>query len=189
MKRGQLNMGLDPETMLLGIELTLGYIDRGIKKFADYAKVMIDEVGNEYRPYLKMFYNGVRESPEAQESGLADEMTPYDEVRTFDVANFDKGHSDALATAEMVVQEQEVNRQADEAKEKLIEQRNEQRRKEDEQSKTAVGREPDRRALPDDIEWRRRRSDGVQQKENSPGSVKGQAFVSDYRISRDAGIS
>lgn len=134
MKRGQLNMGLDPETMLLGIELTLGYIDRGIKKFADYAKVMIDEVGNEYRPYLKMFYNGVRESPEAQESGLADEMTPYDEVRTFDVANFDKGHSDALATAEMVVQEQEVNRQADEAKEKLIEQRNEQRRKEDEQT-------------------------------------------------------
>ena len=134
MKRGQLNMGLDPETMLLGIELTLGYIDRGIKKFADYAKVMIDEVGNEYRPYLKMFYNGVRESPEAQESGLADEMTPYDEVRTFDVANFDKGHSDALATAEMVVQEQEVNRQADEAKKKLIEQRNEQRRKEDEQT-------------------------------------------------------
>ena len=53
-------------------------------------------------------------------------------------------------------------------------------RKEDEQSKTAVGREPDRRALPDDIEWRHRRSDGVQQKENSPGSVKGQAFVSDH---------
>jgi hypothetical protein len=127
---GQMNMGVDPEILAIGMELTAGYIDRGIKKFADYAKVMIDSLGDDIRPYLKAFYNGARDLPEVQESGLANEMTPYEEVRTFDVANFDKGHSDALATAEMVVQEQEADRQADEAKDKLIERRNEQRRKE-----------------------------------------------------------
>ena len=127
---GQMNMGVDPEILAIGMELTAGYIDRGIKKFADYAKVMIDSLGDDIRPYLKSFYNGARDLPEVQESGLANEMTPYEEVRTFDVANFDKGHSDALATAEMVVQEQEADRQADEAKDKLIERRNEQRRKE-----------------------------------------------------------
>lgn len=127
---GQMNSGIPPEVLALGMELTAGYIDRGIKKFADYAKVMIDDMGDAFRPYLKALYNGTRDLPEVVETGLADEMTPYDEVRTFDVANFDKDHSDALATAEMVVQEQEADRQADEAKDKLIERRNEQRRKE-----------------------------------------------------------
>lgn len=131
---GQMNAGIPPEVLAWGMELTAGYIDRGIKKFTDYAKVMIDDMGDVIRPYLKAFYNGTRDLPEVQEAGLADEMTPYDDVRTFDVANFDKDHSDALATAEMVMQEQEANRQADEAKEKLINQRNEQRRKEDEQT-------------------------------------------------------
>ena len=131
---GQMNAGIPPEVLAWGMELTAGYIDRGIKKFTDYAKVMIDDMGDVIRPYLKAFYNGTRDLPEVQGTGLANEMTPYEEVRTFDVANFDKGHSDALATAEMVVQEQEADKQADEAKEKLINQRNEQRRKEDEQT-------------------------------------------------------
>ena len=131
---GQLNMGIDPEILAIGTEMAAYHIEAGAKKFADYATHMIADLGDAIRPYLKSFYNGARDLPEVQESGLAGEMTAYDEVRTFDVANFDKGHSDALATAEMVVQEQEADKQADEAKEKLINQRNEQRRKEDEQT-------------------------------------------------------
>lgn len=127
---GQLNMGIDPEILAIGTEMAAYHIEAGARKFADYARHMIDDLGDAIRPYLKSFYNGARDLPEVQESGLANEMTPYEEVRTFDVANFDKGHSDALATAEMVVQEQEADRQADEAKDKLIERRNEQRRKE-----------------------------------------------------------
>ena len=126
---GQLNMGIDPEILAIGTEMAAYHIEAGARKFADYATHMIADLGDAIRPYLKSFYNGARDLPEVQESGLADEMTPYDDVRTFDVANFDKGHSDALATAEMVVQEQEAYRQADEAKEKLINQRNEQREK------------------------------------------------------------
>lgn len=132
---GQMNSGIPPEVLAWGMELTAGYIDRGIKKFADYAKVMIDDMGDAFRPYLKAFYNGTRDLPEVVETGLADEMTPYDEVRTFDVANFDKDHSDAMATAEMVVAEQDANRQANEAKEKLINQRNKQRKSDKRQRK------------------------------------------------------
>ena len=131
---GQLNMGIDPEILAIGTEMAAYHIEAGARKFADYATHMIADLGDAIRPYLKSFYNGARDLPEVQESGLAGEMTPYEEVRTFDVANFDKGHSNALATAEMVVQEQEADKQSDEAKEKLINQRNEQRRKEDEQT-------------------------------------------------------
>lgn len=131
---GQLNMGIDPEILAIGTEMAAYHIEAGARRFADYATHMIADLGDAIRPYLKSFYNGARDLPEVQEAGLANEMTPYDEVRTFDVANFDKGHSDALATAEMVVQEQEADSQADAAKDKLINQRNEQRRKENEQT-------------------------------------------------------
>lgn len=125
---GQMNMGIDPEILTIGIELTAGHIDRGIKKFADYAKAMIDDLGDAIRPYLKSFYNGARDLPEVIDSGLADEMTSYDEVRNFDVANFDKTTKDAIATAEQVVAEQEAQKQAEEGEKKLKEQRNVQRR-------------------------------------------------------------
>ena len=130
---GQLNMGINPEILAIGTEMAAFHIEAGARKFADYARHMIDDLGDAIRPYLKSFYNGVRDLPEVQEAGYVDEMTPYDEVRTFDVANFDKGQGNAMATAEMVVAEQEANRQADAAKEQLTNQRNEQRRQEDEQ--------------------------------------------------------
>lgn len=95
-------MEIDLETFALGIELTVGYLERGIKKFADFAKVMIKEVRDVYRPYLKTFYNAVRESPEAQDTGLADEMTPYDDVLAFDVMNFDKKESVSLQTHNII---------------------------------------------------------------------------------------
>ena len=87
---GQMNIGIDPEILSLGLEIAVGHIDRGIKSFADFAKVMISELGEVIRPYLKAFYNGARDLPEVVESGLSDEMTPYEEVLNFDVANFDK---------------------------------------------------------------------------------------------------
>ena len=130
---GQLNMGIDPEILAIGTEMAAYHIEAGARKFADYATHMIADLGDAIRPYLKSFYNGVRDLPEVQEAGYVDEMTPYNEVRTFDVATFDKAQGNAMATAEMVVAEQEVNRQADAAKEQLTNQRNEQRRQEDEQ--------------------------------------------------------
>ena len=130
---GQMNMGIDPEILAIGTEMAAYHIEAGARKFADYARHMIDDLGDAIRPYLKSFYNGVRDLPEVKEAGYAEEMTPYDEVRTFDTANFDKSQGDAMATAEMVVAEQEAQAGADTAKEQLINQRNKQRRQEDEQ--------------------------------------------------------
>ena len=125
---GQLNMGIDPEILAIGAEMAAYHIEAGARKFADYARHMIADLGDAIRPYLKSFYNGARDLPEVQEAGLADEMTPYDEVRTFDTANFDKPTVDAIETAHTVVQEQEVNKQAEEAKNILTTQRNEKER-------------------------------------------------------------
>lgn len=130
--RGQLNSGIDPETLAIGMELAAGHIDRGIKKFADFAKVMVEDLGDAIRPYLKAFYNGARDLPEVVESGLSEEMTPFDEVRTFDVANFDKGHTDVFAKAEAIVAEQGHQEEAEQAKKEIVNKRNTTRRTENE---------------------------------------------------------
>ena len=131
---GQLNMGIDPEILAIGMELAVGHIDRGIRTFADFSKKMIEDLGDVIRPYLKAFYNGARDLPEVIENGLSAEMTPYDEVSRFDVANFDKESTDPFATAEMVVSEQEKMQQADEAKKDIVNKRNTERRKDNEKS-------------------------------------------------------
>lgn len=46
-------------------------------------------------------------------------MTPYDEVQQFDVTNFDKKSIDALATAETVTRETEVEQEAEIAQERI----------------------------------------------------------------------
>ena len=127
--RGQLNMGIDPEILAIGLQMATFHIESGSRKFADYARRMIADLGDNIRPYLKSFYNGARDLPEVIDSGLAEEMTPYDEVRTFDTANFGKGHANPFSTAETVVAEQELGRQAAEAKNSLTVQRNEKERR------------------------------------------------------------
>ncbi len=146
---GQLNCGIDPEILTIGIELTAGHIDRGIKKFADFAKVMIEDLGDAIRPYLKAFYNGARDMPEIMENGLAEEMTPYDEVRTFDVANFDKTSIDAMATAETVARETEVKQEVEIAHKRIKEKRNTRKKSE---KKTVTSQQSSELSLFDGID-------------------------------------
>lgn len=124
---GQLNMGVDPEAFALGVEMSYLMLKHGARKFAEFAKQMIEALGENVRPYLKSFYNGARDLPEMAE--YEKELTPYDEVRTFDVMNFDKeGAKDIVATAEHIVREQAAEREAKEATNKLKQERNEQRK-------------------------------------------------------------
>ena len=113
-KLNNLNMGVDPEVIALGLELTVGHIDRGIRTFADFAKVMIKDLGDVVRPYLKAFYNGVRDMPEITENGLDREMDDYDAVSKFNIATIGKDgedvHPSVLDTAEQVSNEQTVER-------------------------------------------------------------------------------
>lgn len=124
---GQLNMGIDPEAFAIGVEMSYLMLKKGARKFHEFAKNLIEALGEEVRPYIKSFYNGARDLPEMAE--FEEEMTPYDEVRKFDIANFDnQGAKDIVATAEHVVREQAAEREAQEATDKLKAQRNEQRK-------------------------------------------------------------
>lgn len=126
-KLGQLNVGVDPEMLAIGTEMAVYHIEKGARKFTEYAKAMIEDLGEAIRPYLKAFYNGARDLPEVEANGWSEDLTPYDEVRTIDIANFDKPSIDAMATAEMVVKEQEAEQQAEETKKQISETRNKNR--------------------------------------------------------------
>ena len=108
--RGQLNMGVDPKLLAIGTEIAVGYIERGVTKFGDYAKAMIADLGDTIRPYLKALYNGARDMPEMVE--LSKDMTPYNEVSSFNVAAIGKEGKEVnpsiLDTAEQISNEATV---------------------------------------------------------------------------------
>lgn len=116
---GQMNMGIDPEILAIGTEMAVYHLEKGARKFTEYATAMVADLGDSIRPYLKAFYNGARDLPEVAENGLDTDMTPYDEVQQFDVTNFDKKSIDALATAETVTREAEVEQEAEIAQERI----------------------------------------------------------------------
>lgn len=124
---GQLNMGLDPEAFAIGVEMSYLMLKHGARKFGEFAKNLIEALGEGIRPYVKTLYNGARDLPEMAD--IEKDMTPWDEVRSFDVMNFDKeGAKDIVATAEHIVREQAAEREAKEATDKLKQERNEQRK-------------------------------------------------------------
>lgn len=81
----RLNAGLDPEMLSDGLIMAGYHVEKGARKFAEFAREMIREFGDKIRPYLKSFYNGLRDLPEAVE--LSKEMDDYGTVAQFDVNN------------------------------------------------------------------------------------------------------
>ena len=45
-KLGQLNMGVDPEVLAIGTEMAVYHIEKGTRKFVDFAKAMIEDLGD-----------------------------------------------------------------------------------------------------------------------------------------------
>ena len=121
--RGQLNVGVDPELFMMGVELASMEIEDGVRKFADFTKKMIAEIGDEIRPYLKSIYNGARDLPGMEE--LSEEMTPYEEVKAFNIATIGKETEDVkpsvLDTAEQISNEQAVEHSAKEELKNTVE--------------------------------------------------------------------
>ena len=62
----QLNAKIDPKVMSLGIQVAGYHIEAGARGFGQYAKKMVEELGEKVKPYLKMWYNVVREMPEME---------------------------------------------------------------------------------------------------------------------------
>lgn len=108
-KMKNLNEGIDVERMLIGAMYAVGKIERGVTKFADYAREMVEEIGDSIRPYLKSFYNAVRDMPEARE--YRDQMDSAEYVENFDEYNFDKQQSpDPITKAQQVVEKQKAKK-------------------------------------------------------------------------------
>lgn len=83
-KLTQLNSGFDPEILMDGMTLAGAYIESGVRKFADYAKMMIEDTGVEVKPYLLSFWEGARNYPGLDTEG----MTSVEESkREFDTLN------------------------------------------------------------------------------------------------------
>jgi len=85
---GQLNAGFDPEIISIGAEMAMFHVEAGARKFADFARRMIDDLGDAIRPYLQGIYESAKRMPGMQE--LRNEMDSTEVVDAFDVDNFDK---------------------------------------------------------------------------------------------------
>ena len=68
-----------------GITLSGYHIQQGVRSFIAYCHVMIDELGEESKPYLKQWYNSVREDPISK--SFAYEMDSYNYVQNFNLLN------------------------------------------------------------------------------------------------------
>lgn len=77
-KLNNLNAGYDPELIAIGAEMAAYHVEAGARKFVDFAKRMISDIGEDIRPYLKLLYNSARDFPGMEEYKKS--MTPYDEV-------------------------------------------------------------------------------------------------------------
>ena len=64
----------DPELLSAGTTLAGFHIEAGARKFADFASRIIEDLGDNARPYMKSWYNAVRDDPGAVEAGLTDDM-------------------------------------------------------------------------------------------------------------------
>jgi N12 class adenine-specific DNA methylase len=109
-KFNTLNAGIDVERMLLGAMYAVGKIERGVTKFADYAREMVDEIGDAIRPYLKAFYEAVRNMPEAAE--YRELMDSQEYVNAFDIDNFDKKTAPTVTEKAAQVVRQQKAKQA-----------------------------------------------------------------------------
>jgi len=80
-KLNQVNSGIDPEVLVDGMTIAGAYIEAGVRKFSDYAKAMVQDLGPNVRPYLLSFYEGARNYPGLETDGMdsvADAKAAFD---------------------------------------------------------------------------------------------------------------
>lgn len=78
-----LNVGFNPEMFTIGAQMAAYHMEAGTRKFAEYAAKMINDLGENVKPYLKSFYEGVRALGYEYE-----DMDSHEYVKTFDIDNF-----------------------------------------------------------------------------------------------------
>ena len=116
--------------MSVGQRLAMAMVERGNESFGNYASMMVKALGDKVRPWLKAFYGGLEYVPGYDKYAL----TSYEEVKAFDVENFDKPTKDVMAQANMIVEEGKAQVAAEKANNELKATRNEQRKETEKQT-------------------------------------------------------
>lgn len=82
MKR--LNVGFDPGILSDGAMMASYHVEAGARKFTDFAKRMMDDLGEGIKPYLKSIYESARRMP-----GMEDVAKDMDSTQSVDDFSFD----------------------------------------------------------------------------------------------------
>jgi hypothetical protein len=102
-KRGQAG-GLDPDVLQAGITLAGYHIEKGARKFAAFAKAMLDDLGDGIKPYLKSFYMAAKYDPNVAD--FAKEMSNEAEM---DAVNLDDAmDAEVVPAAKVLAQAADV---------------------------------------------------------------------------------
>ena len=113
---GQVNFGVDPEIFMLGVEMSYLVIKHGARQFVPYAKVMLEELGEAVRPYLRVIYSGTRYFDGMEP--YRDEMTPSDELDKIDVSAIGKEPT-MMEIIDTAAKEQEAKQQIGDVEQKV----------------------------------------------------------------------
>jgi len=111
-KGNNLNSGFDPEMFAMGAEMAAYHIEAGARKFAEFSKAMIDDLGDWVKPYLKSFYNGARDFPGMESYEQA--MDEYSFVKTADIDQVVKQLNDNIV--KLNKEKQDVSNRPDNSK-------------------------------------------------------------------------
>ena len=82
-KLNNLNAGFDPELLAMGAEMAAYHVEAGARKFGDFAKRMVNDLGDGIKPYLKAIYNAARDLPGMET--LESQMDEYSAVKSADI--------------------------------------------------------------------------------------------------------
>lgn len=91
-KMGQVNSGFDPEMAIDGMTLAGAYIESGVRKFGDYAKLMIEDFGDNIKPQLLSFWEGARNWQGLDTEGMT---SVAESKREYDALNADRVFDEA----------------------------------------------------------------------------------------------
>ncbi len=114
----------------LGVNYAFNFLDNGVTTFPDFAKAVVGRLGSKVKPFIKSWYEGAKRVPGYGGEGYTDSS----DVDRFDIENFDKPSPDAIRDAEMRVAERKAKQAAEQAEKELIAERNEQRKKDEQQT-------------------------------------------------------
>ncbi len=84
-KRNNLNSGFDPELLAIGAQMAAYHVEAGARKFADFSRKMVADMGEGIKPHLKNLYEGVRQLP-----GMEQHKSFMDDPKSVKEADIDQ---------------------------------------------------------------------------------------------------